>query len=358
MNRKARKFYFLLTISAVTLVMFSLFATVLSHMKKEQGPPTLRIGVAMYSQEDTFIRSLVQNLEQMAQQRESQEGIRININVVDGKSSQLIQNEQIEHLITLDYDILCVNIVDRTAASTLIDQARRAEIPIIFFNRQPVMEDLMRWEYAYYVGAPAEQSGSLQGQIALDIWNNQRERIDINGDGVLQYVILEGEPGHQDTLIRTEKCIQLITDAGVRVEKLISDTANWNREQAAAKMTSWWQEFGSQIEVVFANNDDMALGVLDVMQQLEVQPPYPVIIGVDATSEALEAVANGTMSGTVLNDGVGIAQTMLELSLSLYYQQDPAQKFTIENQSIWLPYRPITQKEIEQFLTQQESTAS
>lgn len=356
MNRKARKFCSLLVISAVILVLFSLFAVLFSRIKKEQGPPTLRIGVAMYSQEDTFIRSLVQNLEQMAQQREPKEGIRININVMDGKSSQLIQNEQIEHLIALDYDVLCVNIVDRTAAAMLIDQARQAGIPIIFFNRQPVMEDLMRWESAYYVGAPAEQSGSLQGQIALDLWNSQREQVDRNGDGIMQYVILEGEPGHQDTLIRTEKCIQLITDAGVHAEKLVSDTANWSREQAAAKMTGWWQEFGDQIEVVFANNDDMALGVLDVMTKFEVQPPYPVIIGVDATWEAVEAVADGRMSGTVLNDGAGIAETMLDLSLSLYYEQDPTEIFSIENQSIWLPYAPITQKELERAAA--ESTAS
>ncbi len=348
MNQKARKFCSLLVISMTFLVLFSLFATIFNMVKKDQEPPTLRIGVAMYSQEDTFILSLVQNLEQMAQQRETEEGIRININVVDGKSSQLIQNEQIEHLISLDYDILCVNIVDRTSAALLIDQARLAEIPIIFFNRQPVMEDLMRWKSAYYVGAPAEQSGILQGEIALQLWEEQRERVDLNGDGILQYVILEGEPGHQDTLIRTEKCIQVITDAGIQAEKLVSDTANWNREQAAAKMTLWWQEYGREIEVVFANNDDMALGVLDVMTQLKVEQPYPVIIGVDATEEAIEAVADGRLSGTVLNDGAGIAKTMLELSLSLYHGQDPQDVFSIQDQSIWLPYYSITQKEVEQ----------
>ena len=121
-------------------------------------------------------------------------------------------------------------------------------------------------------------------------------------------------------------------------------------------MTGWWQEFGDQIEVVFANNDDMALGVLDVMTKFEVQPPYPVIIGVDATWEAVEAVADGRMSGTVLNDGAGIAETMLDLSLSLYYEQDPTEIFSIENQSIWLPYAPITQKELERAAA--ESTAS
>lgn len=347
MKVKIKKFCSPLGISAGILAVLLVITAVILLFRKDYEPPTLRIGIAMYSQEDTFIHSLVQDFEQMAHQRESEEEIRINLNTMDAQSSQLIQNEQIEQLIALNYDILCVNIVDRTAAAMLIDQAKEADIPIIFFNRQPVSEDLLRWENAYYVGAPAEQSGILQGQIALDLWQNEQERIDRNEDGTLQYVILEGEPGHQDTLIRTEKCVEVLTDAGIRVEKLASDTANWNRGQASAKMIQWWGEYGTEIEAVFANNDDMALGVLDVLPELGVEEPYPIIVGVDATKEALEAVKKGTMSGTVLNDGTGIAQTLLDLSLSLYQGHIPVDTIPVEEEHyVWLPYRPIIQKEL------------
>lgn len=347
MKQKIRKYCFPLGISAAALVLLLVAVFAVFLFKKEQEPPTLRVGVAVYSQEDTFIHSLVQDFEQMAHQRESEEGIRINLNIVDAKSSQLIQNEQIEQLISLDYDVLCVNIVDRTAAASLIDWASEAGIPVVFFNRQPVREDLLRWENAYYVGAPAEQSGILQGQIALELWQNEREQVDRNGDGILQYVILEGEPGHQDTLIRTEKCVQVLTDAGIRAEKLVSDSANWSREQAAVKTTQWWADYGAEIEVVFANNDDMALGVLDALSELGAEEPYPIIIGVDATREALEAVQSGKMSGTVLNDGTGIAQALLELSLSLYQGENPAGRVDLEDgHYIWLPYRQVTQKEL------------
>lgn len=148
--------------------------------------------------------------------------------------------------------------------------------------------------------------------------------MDRNGDGVLQYVMLEGEPSHQDALLRTEYSIKTLTNAGVLVEKLASDTANWNQGQAAAKMSQWHQEFGSQIEAVFANNDDMALGAIDVLLEAGVAPEeMPVIVGVDATVPALEAMAAGTLSGTVQN-AKEMPQVLMDLALSLYAGEDPA----------------------------------
>ena len=118
-------------------------------------PRTLRVGVAVYLQSDTFIGTLVQELERLAQALEIEDGVKINLNIVDGRGSQLTQTEQIDRLIALDYDVLCVNIVDRTSAAQLIDKAQEADIPMIFFNREPVAEDLYRWNRVYYVGAKA-----------------------------------------------------------------------------------------------------------------------------------------------------------------------------------------------------------
>ena len=124
-------------------------------------------------------------------------------------------------------------------------------------------EDIRRWNQTYYVGASAQESGALEGQLVVDAWTSDQEHWDRSGDGVLQYVMLEGEPGHQDSLLRTEYTIQTITDGGIEVERLARDTANWNRAQAAARISHWLEEFGAQIEVVLCNNDDMALGAID-----------------------------------------------------------------------------------------------
>ncbi len=317
--------------------------------RRTQDPRTLRIGVAVYLQSDTFISTLVQELERQAQEREQTQNIKINLNVVDGHGSQITQTEQIDRFIALDYDVLCVNIVDRTSAALLIDKAKEADIPLIFFNREPVAEDIQRWDSVYYVGARAEQSGLLQGQILLDCWLDDRERADKNGDGVLQYVMLEGEPGHQDAMLRTEYAVRTLLDAGVEVEKLASNTANWDRAQASARVTQWVEEFGDSIEAVISNNDDMALGAIDVFRQMGMDgETMPLVVGVDATAPALEAVRTGELKGTVRNDAQGIAQSMLDLSLTLADGQDPAETMELtDGQYIWRPYEQVTLKDLE-----------
>ena len=116
-------------------------------------------------------------------------------------------------------DVLCVNLVDRTAPYRIIRMARNENIPVIFFNREPVKEDLMQWDKLYYVGCDAEQSGIMQGEIAAEYINSHPE-VDKNEDGKIQYVLLEGEAGHQDAISRTEYSVKTLMKNDVSLEKL------------------------------------------------------------------------------------------------------------------------------------------
>ena len=203
--------------------------------------------------------------------------------------------------------------------------------------------------YACYYGGVVPRF-DRQGRLVLDAWRGDRERLDRSGDGVLQYVMLEGEPGHQDSLLRTEYCLKALTDGGVEVERLDRDTANWNRAQAAARIASWLEEFGDGIEVIFSNNDDMALGAIDALADTP-RDRWPLIVGVDATAPALEAVAAGQLYGTVHNDGRGQAQAMLDLTLALWNGEDPGQAVDLaEGHYVWLPYRQVTLENLDEFL--------
>ena len=97
-------------------------------------------------------------------------------------------------------------------------------------------EDLERWEELYYVGADAFESGQLQGEILVEQCEQDFVSIDTNGDGILQYVMLEGEAGHNDSMVRSMSVINKITESGYTVEKLADEIANWNRDQASTKM--------------------------------------------------------------------------------------------------------------------------
>ena len=311
---------------------------------------SLRIGTALYTQDDTFISTVAQNLEWMVREAESGTGNKITLFTADGKSSQSTQMDQVDRFLARGCDVLFVNLVDRTAAAVIADKAEAEGVPLIFFNRQPVAEDIQRWERIYYVGADARESGELQGKLVLDAWRADRETLDRSGDGILQYVMLEGEPGHQDSLLRTEYAVKAVTDGGVEVEKLANETANWNRAQAAARTAQWLEEFGEGIEVIFANNDDMALGAIDALADTP-RDRWPLIVGVDATAPALEAVAAGQLYGTVHNDGRGQAQAMMDLALALWEGEEPAVAL-VEGHYIWLPYRAVTRENLEEFLEQ------
>lgn len=320
-----------------------------------RNTPTIRVGVALYLQEDTFLSTVMQNLQQLALTRETELGVKINLNITDARSSQASQNEQVDQFLQQGCDVICVNLVDRTAAAVIVDKAQAAGVPIVFFNRQPVEEDLARWDQAYYVGSKADRAGILQGRIVLDAWEKDPAALDRNGDGVLQYVMLEGEPGHQDALLRTEYCVKTLSDAGVAVEKLASDNADWVRGQAMLQMQQWLETFGDEMEVVFANNDDMALGAIyaclsNGMKEAEL----PFIVGVDATPPALEAVAAGTLKGTVQNDAAGQAESILDLCCALARGVDPSSAVALEDgKYVWLEYTAVTSENLKDFLPEE-----
>ena len=312
---------------------------------------SIRIGVSVYDQYDTFVSEMINHFNEYASEVSASmdSNVSVNIDVYNAAASQTTQNNQVKTMLEDGCDIICVNLVDRTEPVTIIDMAEKKDVPVIFFNREPVEEDLRRWQHAYYIGLPAGDAGVLQGELVLDAWQSRRNELDRNGDGVLQYVMLEGEPGHQDALLRTEYCISTLANAGVSAEKLASDAANWQRGQASVSMRQWLQEFGENIEVVFANNDDMALGAIDACAEAGLDKrSMPFIVGVDATPPALEALREGTLKGTVRNDAVGLAESMMELTVSLSVDGEPSQDLELTDERyVWLRYEAVTAESLE-----------
>ena len=318
----------------------------------EKTDDTIRVGVALYRQDDTFITSLSQYLQQAVLEEEQDRGVKINLNIVDGRGSQTTQNEQVDQFLDKGYDVICVNIVDRTAAAVIIDKAQGAGVPVVFFNREPVEEDLNRWKYAYYVGTRADEAGRIEGGLVLDAWRRDPAALDRSGDGVLQYVMLEGEPGHQDSLLRTEHSVRTLTAAGVPMEKLSNNAADWQRGPARLRMQRWLEELGDAVEVVFANNDDMALGAIDACLDAGMEPEeMPFIVGVDATAPALRALEEGALRGTVLNDAAGQAEDILALSCALAQGEDPGAAVELEDEKYcWRQHAAVTRENLAEFL--------
>ncbi|MFR5732700.1 MAG: substrate-binding domain-containing protein [Clostridium sp.] len=179
------------------------------------------------------------------------------------------ENKQVERFISLGCDTLCVNPVDRTTSSGIIDAAAAADIPVVFFNRQPVEEDMDRWDRLYYVGADAKESAVLEAEIVADQYEKDPASLDRNGDGVISYVLLEGESNHQDSLIRTEWSVQTLKDRSVPIEKITGGIANWERSQASALMEQWLELYPDTIELVPQQQRRYGSGAIDALGRAE-----------------------------------------------------------------------------------------
>ncbi len=317
---------------------------------REDTVKSIKIGVSVYDQYDTFISGLMDAFTSYASSLEDETGVAINIEVSDASGSQTSQNDEVRSFIEKGCDVICVNLVDRTEPTTITDMAEKNEIPIIFFNRELVAEDLERWDQLYYVGADAFESGILQGEIAADVFLSDPS-VDKNGDGIFQYIILEGEAGHQDAIVRTEYAINTLNEKGIVLEKLGYAIANWNRAQAQTKTTSMFTQYGDSIELILANNDDMALGAIDALKAMGLdRSEWPVIVGIDGTDVGLEALENGEMVGTVYNDKEGQAYQMLQLAFALATDSDLSEIPLQDNKYVRLPYTKITKENLYDFL--------
>lgn len=313
---------------------------------REEKITSIKIGVSVYNQYDTFISQLMDSFEKAMKEKETQEGITISVEIQNAAGSQSEQNSQVEDFINNGCDVICVNLVDRTDPTMIIDKAKSADVPVIFFNRELVEEDLERWEKLYYVGAVALESGIMQGEIVAEAYEKNPERLDKNGDGVLQYVMLEGEAGHQDAIIRTEYAVNTIQESGIKLEKLDHAIANWNRGQAQTKMQQWMESFGDEIELVLSNNDDMALGAIDAYKAIETPlSKYPFIAGIDGTEVGMEAIREGTLGATVFNDGAGQAKQMLRLAFDLATGRSFDDVEYMEGSYVRLPHQKVKTEE-------------
>ena len=269
------------------------------------------LGVSFYQYADTYISSVRQALEGVA----GEDG-EVQLQLNDAQGDQATQNDQLDILIEQGVGALAVNIVDVGAVQTVLDKAETADLPIVFFNREPDQDILQSYDNARFIGTTPEESGILQGEMAVEMWNDNPDW-DKNGDGVINYVMLTGDAENPEAIARTEYSISTVEEAGIETNELGQQVANWNADQAYTAVSAWISREGDNIEMVFANNDSMASGAISALQSAGYNNgdgPFIPVFGVDATDEAKQLIADGYMSGTIEQDGEAMAEAIYALS--------------------------------------------
>ncbi len=303
-----------------------------------------RIGVTIYKYDDNFMALMRKEISKEAEQLK---GIELLMN--DSQNAQSIQNDQVDVLLSKGVKALAINLVDPSAAPTIIGKAKPDSIPVVFFNKDPGEKAISSYDNAYYVGTDPKESGLIQGDLIAKQWK-ANPAFDLNKDGKIQYVLLKGEPGHPDAEARTKYVIEQLTAQGIGTEQLFMDTGMWDAALAKDKTDAWLSSSrANEIEVIISNNDGMALGALEATKAHGKKLP---IFGVDALPEALQLIKKGELAGTVLNDGVNQGKAVVQLSNNLA-QGKPAAEGTnwkLENRVVRIPYVGVDKDNLNEFL--------
>ena len=279
---------------------------------------TYKVGVAIYQYNDNFMTLYRQEIENYFKTLET-DTVKYEVTMVDGKNDMGEQTNQIDTFITQKMDVIICNLVQTSSAEVIIDKVVAAGIPLVLINREPLGDNgdesypgIIDNPTVCYVGADARQSGTYQGEIVLALDNKG----DINGDGVVSYVMVVGDPENPDAQYRTEYSIKALTDAGMQVKELVKNVGNWDHTKGQEIVAAALAQYGDQIEVVFCNNDGMALGAAAAIEAAGRTVGKDIyLLGVDALDECQEMVQKGTMTGTVLNDHIGQSHTAVDVAV-------------------------------------------
>ncbi|MCP1102014.1 methyl-galactoside transport system substrate-binding protein [Aequitasia blattaphilus] len=312
------------------------------------------IGSAIYKFDDTFMTGVRDSMTTQAKEDGAE------LELVDSQNKQATQNEQVDTFITKGVNALAINPVDRTAAGPIIEKAKDKDLPIVFLNREPEAEDMNSYDKVWYVGAKAEQSGTLSGEIIADYFTENKDA-DKNGDGKIQYVMIQGEQGHQDATLRTEYSVKALEEAGFETEQLATDVANWDKAKATDLMKAFITGQGlDKIEAVLCNNDDMALGAIEALKaegynkDPEDKANYIPVVGVDATAPALEAMKDGSLLGTVLNDAENQGKATIKVCMAAQEGKEINEENVgypvTDGKYIWIDYVKVTADNYEDYL--------
>ena len=309
----------------------------------------VRLGITIYSYNDNFLSFMRRNIESMLTGKAS-------FIMNDSENDQAKQYDQIDAAIQRKVDALAINLVDPMSANMVIDKAKKAGIPVIFFNIEPRLEHIMSYDKVWYVGTRSKESGDIQGEMVLKAWQSN-PKWDKNGDGKIQYLLLKGLAGHPDTEGRTERIKAILTENGVDLEELDEQTANWDILQAQNIANTWIKKYGDNIEFIFSNNDSMALGALKSIQaqgyNIGDENKFIPIVGVDAIPEVIEEIRKGAILGTVLQSPKDQAKAVVDMVLNAASGKDVLEgtDYKLDDvKAVRVPYKAITKENIEDAL--------
>ena len=298
------------------------------------------VSVFYYTYSDTYISSVRGELNKMLKRAG------LDYHNYDANSNQTTQTEQVDTAISKGTKMLIVNIMDTgsdDAAKTIVEKARARDIPLIFFNRSVSEEVVKSYDKCVFVGTDYEMAGHMQGELIGNYVIENFEKIDLNGDGKISYCLFKGQQGNAEAEARTKYAVE---DANkILLEKgkpalsfydsrntngsLVDQDGNWSNASANNHMktilSAYSEARGNMVELIIANNDEMALGAIAALNEAGYNKSGGKIIpvfGIDASDAARDKINQGVMSGTIKQDAEGMAETIVKIANNFISNSD------------------------------------
>ena len=322
------------------------------------------VSVFYYTYSDTYISSVRTEMDKILKANH------VSFHNYDANGNQSTQTEQVDTAIAKGSKMLIVNIVDTgsdDAAKTIIEKAKSADIPVIFFNRSVSEKVLKSYDKCFFIGTDYEMAGHMQGELIGNYVKDNYERLDINGDGKISYVLFKGQQGNAEAEARTKYAVEVANkilraagkpslvfyDAKNSDGYLVDQDGTWSNAAANNYMktilSAYSEKSGNMVELVVANNDEMALGAIAALSEAGYNKDGGKIIpvfGVDATEAAKSKINAGVMTGTVKQDAAGMATAIATVLTNLEGKKDAFMGIDKENidgdKRINIPYSAYT----------------
>lgn len=324
------------------------------------------VSVFYYTYSDTYISSVRSSMDKLLKKA----GLKYQN--YDANGNQTTQTEQVTTAIAKGSKLLVVNVVDtgsNDAAQNIVDLAKQSNIPVIFFNRSVEESVVSSYDKCVFVGTDYEMAGHMQGEMIGKYLVENYDKVDLNGDGKISYVMFKGQEGNMEAIARTQYGVE---DANAELKKagkpelvfydssnskkyLVDQNGQWSSAAATDYMSTILARYSeannNMVELVIANNDEMALGAVSGLQAAGYNNGSGKVIpvfGVDATDAAKEAVSKGNMVGTIKQDAEGMANTITTIAQNFFNDKEALEGLNeddlVGNWRVNIPYATYTKE--------------
>jgi methyl-galactoside transport system substrate-binding protein len=200
------------------------------------------------------------------------------------------------------------------------------------------------YDKAVFVVPDSKKAGTAEGEIIVDLWNNNKSTIDKNGDGILQYILLEGKVDDPQAIDRSKYVISTINNSGIRTQQLAVIDAGWLKDLAKGSIDNLLLNYNGRVEAIISNNDAMAIGAIEALQKYGYNSSDKskniVVVGIDGLPEAKALIDKGLMTGTIIQDPNVAAEMFYTIGMNLIHNLNPTENtnYKIVNGEIIIPY--------------------